>query len=638
MRSRPGRPAAAAVAALLVISAAFSAGAAPSSLSLSASPRSVFLGEPFSLSLSYQGEGTAGSPRFDASAPAAISGPSVQQSRSMSMVNGHVTSRSSVDFRYSIAPDTPGVFTVSNATVTVDGKTLACRDSVSVTVIGPSPSPFLDVSLSASKSRVLIDEPFEVRVDVTVRRLPPPYRDESPFSTRPAPKLLVPHLSSEQPPDAEPQDLSALLQSLLAPRGQPGFTINDIEANGFMPFSQGPTLFAPPRTETTLGGEPAWRYRIATRYTVPREGAVNFRPCIFRGSVITGVRNGREGIVDQLFCASQPLTVEVVQPPAAGRPASYCGSVGTSLSAAASLDAQSCRQGDPVRLTLDLTGRFSRRSFRTPVLSDRPGFRDVFRIYESGDDVRTESLPDGLRLQWTLRPLQAGTLEIPPIDIAYYDTDSGAYVTVRSAPVPLRVDEVPAFDPDQLFGSPDADPSEAPEGDDARLPAAITVSPDALSPTPPPPVAVLVAVLAAPPLLALFALVLRRCLRTRDARRRASRRRRAPLRLRRALRRARTPEAALDAVRAFFRDVHDIPPAAFTPADADAALRADGHPEAELARVRAILQPLYDAAFDGSGNNAAFSKETANELGDILASFSGGSHATSTTSGEDVHV
>ena len=182
---------------------------------------------------------------------------------------------------------------------------------------------------------------------------------------------------------------------------------------------------------------------------------MTFAPATFRGDLATGVRNGNEAVRTSLFCRSEPLVVHVVPPPAEGRPSSFCGTVGTALAVSASLDAQSCRQGDPVRLTLDIAGVFSQRSFRVPQLAARPGFDGVFRVYA---DVKTESgpTPGSLRLTYTLRPLQAGTIELPPIDVAYYNTASNAYAVARTEPVPLRVDEVPAFDPEALFASLEA--------------------------------------------------------------------------------------------------------------------------------------------------------------------------------------
>lgn len=625
----------------LLLATAIAAQGAPS-VSLSVSADAVYLHEPFQFVLRVQDLESNAEPvaRFDTSSAADIAGPSISSEDRTFIQNGKVTRFNARTLTYRVVPQSPGPLTFSNASVTVDGRTYAARGTATVSVIGPEPSPYLTLALSASRDRVLVDEPFEVYLDVTIQKLPSPFENESPVSLQATPALLVPYLE-EPPSDAlRGQDPAALLNSLLAPRGTPGFSINghtvssdpfggafpDPFGGGLSPFPSlhsSTAVFAPPREDALLGGKPAWNYRIAARFTAEREGDVTFPPAAFRGLLITGVRAGNQAETSRLFCESQPLTVHVVPPPAEGRPGTYAGAVGTSLAATASLDAQSCRQGDPVRLTLDVTGSFSRRTFALPPLADRPGFRDVFRVYEGDDDRKVEPIPGGFRHTWTLRPLQAGTLEVPPIEIAYYNTLSNAYATVRTSPIPLRVDEVPSFDPASVFAELEAAESSLSSArSDALLPAAITVGSAALAPAPPPSVPVLAAFLAAPPLFAAAVFLARRRRRTRAARRLAARRRRAPRRAARALRRARTPQAALRAAAAYFHDAFDIPPAAFTPADAELALRAANCPEDRITALRTLLQPLYDATFaDAPSPSAGDTATIAAELAKLLADF-----------------
>ena len=634
---------------ILLVLPAFAVQAAPS-VSLEAAPEAIYLHEPFQLAIRVE-DAESGTPsaRFDTSGPAEIAGPSVSSENRMFSNNGRITRYNAQVLTYRVIPQSAGPFTVSNATVSVGGRTIACPDTATISVIGPEPSEFLALSLSASKTQVLVDEPFDVHLDISVRKLPSPFQNESPISLQATPALLIPYLAEPPFEDLHSQDVTALLNTLLAPRGTPGFTINghtlandpfgDPFGGGF-PFPSmhsSKAVFAPPREEGLLGGHPSWNYRITTRFTADREGEATFAPVVFRGILITGVRNGNAPVTSRLFCESAPLAVQIVPPPAEGRPATYAGSVGTALSATASLDAQSCRQGDPVQLTLDVTGSFSQRTFQLPPLSDRPGFRDVFRVYESGDDLKTESIPNGLRFIWTLRPLQAGTLEVPPIDVAYYNTASNAYLVARSAPVPLRVDEVPSFNPDQLFAGLETDPAATTARAASALPSAITVGESALVTVPTLPRAVhLVLVLVLPPLVPVVTVFLQRRSRTRAARHLAARRRRAPRRVARSLRRARTPQAALDAAARYFHDVYDIPPASFTPADAELALRSAGVSEAQIREVRALLQPLYDKSFDVESATIPPDRDTMNKLAELFVSLPISASTTGTDNNPDL--
>ena len=588
-------------AAALALLFAAPLAAAPSA-QLAAEPDALYLGESATVTVRVRGLADGDTPSATLQCDAAdIAGPGVSRQSQTTIVNGRVSSSSDTSLSFRVTPHAAGEFHVRGATVRAGGRDIPCRGSATIRVVGPTVSPDLSITLTASRDRVLVDEPFEVYLDLVVSKLPAPFQDESPLLFHPA--LFVPHVGESPSPDLIPRDAEALLNSLLARRDEHGVTINDIAlGTGFgfgFPFdSPRRAVFDLPRENADLNGRPAWRYRLALGFTPQAEGDVTFAPVTFRGDLATGVRNGNQAVRTTLFCRSQPLVVHVVPPPAEGRPSSFCGTVGTSLMASASLDAQSCRQGDPVRLTLDLSGAFSQRSFRAPQLASRPGFDGVFRVY---DDVKTEPgpAPGSLRLTYTLRPLQAGTIELPPIDVAYYNTASNAYAVARTEPVPLRVDEVPAFDPEALFAALEADAADAAESDTAAddLPPALLVDVAALVPcasglrAQP---ALLGAAVALPLLALAFALA--RVLRRRAPTWRAETRRlRAPKRAARALGRAHTAASALDAVRSFFRDAHGISAAAFTPADALGVA-----PEAVRTELETILQPLYDRSFQSA--------------------------------------
>ena len=580
-------------AAAIALLSADSLLAAPTA-QLTAEPGALYLGESATVVVRVRGLADGDTPSATLQCdPADIAGPGVSRQSQTTIVNGRVSSSSDTSLSFRVTPLGAGEFHIRGAAVRAGGRDIPCRGSAVVRVIGPTVSPDLSISLSASRDRVLVDEPFEVYLDLVVPKLPAPFQDESPLIFHPA--LFVPHVAESPSPDLVPRDAEALLNSLLARRDEHGVTINDIALGTGFPFdSPRRAVFALPRASGNLNGRPAWRYRLALGFTPQAEGDVTFAPATFRGDLATGVRNGNEAVRTSLFCRSEPLVVHVVPPPAEGRPSSFCGTVGTALAVSASLDAQSCRQGDPVRLTLDIAGVFSQRSFRAPQLAARPGFDGVFRVY---DDVKTESgpTPGSLRLTYTLRPLQAGTIELPPIDVAYYNTASNAYAVARTEPVPLRVDEVPAFDPEALFASLEAEAGDAAESDSADdLPPALVADVAALVPAarglraqP-----ALLGAAVALPLLALALAIARVFRRRAPAWRAEARRRSAPKRAGRALRRARSASGALDAVRVFFRDAHGISAAAFTPADA-----LDVAPEAARADLASILQPLYDLSF-----------------------------------------
>jgi hypothetical protein len=134
---------------------------------------------------------------------------------------------------------------------------------------------------------------------------------------------------------------------------------------------------------------------------------------------------------------SAPIPIEVVPPPAAGRPAGYRGAVGD-LRLTVVADRTDIRADEMVNLTLRLTGQGNLR------IAPVPGWPDLhdFEIYSHGaeDSLDLEgSVPSGTkRIAIALLPRRQGDLEIPPLEYSVFTPGRG-YRTLRSASIPMTV-------------------------------------------------------------------------------------------------------------------------------------------------------------------------------------------------------
>ena len=216
-------------------------------------------------------------------------------------------------------------------------------------------------------------------------------------------------------------------------------------------FDRGPLVFAFPRTFIERDGARFARYELRVPMVATDLGETRLAPVRFEGRVVADPPDGTGAVITDPFVAlSPPLSVRVV-PPAEGRPTSFCGALAASLAAEASLDTQTCRQGDPVELSIKLSGDFVRSTVQAPDPSLAEGFADLFRAW---DDPVREDLPDGsVRFRYKLRALAAGTVDVPSVPVSYFDTAARAYATVRTAPLPLRVEAVAAFDAGGAFAA-----------------------------------------------------------------------------------------------------------------------------------------------------------------------------------------
>lgn len=114
-----------------------------------------------------------------------------------------------------------------------------------------------------------------------------------------------------------------------------------------------------------------------------------------------------------------------VDPPAAGRPATYIGAVGQ-LSASARLATTNARMGDPVVLTLHL------EAVGNVKLMPRPVITLPWATIALGDErVTVDSAAAQVRgskeFDWLLTPRRAGRLVVPAIRYPYFDPSRASY-------------------------------------------------------------------------------------------------------------------------------------------------------------------------------------------------------------------
>ncbi len=164
---------------------------------------------------------------------------------------------------------------------------------------------------------------------------------------------------------------------------------------------------------------------------------------------VVGQRRGRStldnmsifGSRDQLksvVAQTEPLTLSVNPVPEEGKPANFSGLIGEfSISTAATPAEVSV--GDPITLTVAVEGPTYLRHFELPPLQQQAALADHFRIPEEMAPGRAEE--NRKIFTQTIRAQSPEVTEIPPIELAYFDTATGRYEMARSNPIPLKVRE-----------------------------------------------------------------------------------------------------------------------------------------------------------------------------------------------------
>ena len=135
---------------------------------------------------------------------------------------------------------------------------------------------------------------------------------------------------------------------------------------------------------------------------------------------------------------SNPVEIEVLPLPEDGRPRSFTGLVGR-LGVSASIDRPSVETNDAVTFELIVEGEGNLRGLAAPVI-DFPSDFEAFppEVTESID--RSGSRVRGSRTyEYVLIPRSPGEKIIPPVEMSYFDAESGLYATSASQPLRLEV-------------------------------------------------------------------------------------------------------------------------------------------------------------------------------------------------------
>lgn len=184
--------------------------------------------------------------------------------------------------------------------------------------------------------------------------------------------------------------------------------------------------------------------RFTARTRAISSGTFEFQPSVTVQVVVPNQnRRSRDPFFDSFFQRTETRPVDVpvdmasvnVKPlPAAGRPESFNGAVGR-FSFRATAKPTSVQVGDPITLQMVISGDGNFDRVMMPPLP----IDGSFRLF--GEPVRKQT-DNAIVFEQVVSPRSADVHEIPTVPFSFFDTESGQYRTVQSAPVPITVTAV----------------------------------------------------------------------------------------------------------------------------------------------------------------------------------------------------
>ena len=378
-------------------------------------------------------------------------------STSITIINGRRTEvvRRGQQYNYRLRPLKTGTLTIPAPTARIGNDVLRGR-TVTLRVMRPQDQDTVIAEVSLDRKDVYPMQPFRVTLNLAVKDLPGRFAKRNPLGVQQSPPALqVPWLDDDQLPKGltPEKDWRSILEPALDARGE-GFQINNIgQSSAFSLFGNRATAFQPNPIRTRRkdkNGQTTgyWEYRF-TRTIIPRKvGTYQFGPATVKGMFATRAENDRL-IGEKVYAVARPVALTVKSVPAAGRPDSFIGAVGQ-FEFQSELIPMQANVGDPMTLTLTLTGQGTLDDAAPPDLSGIPEIAAGFKTYEA----TTETDGNSRRFTYSLRPLRAGQIQFPEVPVSYFDVEREQYVTLRSTAIPIEIGESERLSNDQIVANP----------------------------------------------------------------------------------------------------------------------------------------------------------------------------------------
>ncbi len=355
-----------------------------------------------------------------------LSGPSQSTSSSTQIINGQVTTSTSVSYTYVLDAPTEGSYTIGAAKATIDGKDVS-SNTHSITVSGTAntgtqPQAGRQAPQTPSPQGQITSNDVFVRAHVSNTS---PYQSEQVIVTyKLYTRLPISQYSIEKLPSYQ-----AFWSENLTLASQPQTNTEVIDGVQYSTVELRRVALFPQRAGQ-LKLEPLEVNCLVRVRTQQRSGSIF--DDFFGGSPFGGVQNV------QHMVKSNALTLQVKPLPTQNKPATFKGLVGQ-FEITASLNQRELKVNEAANYALTIKGKGNMRMVEAPDIL----FPQNLEVFDPNtkDNIRNDlSGVSGSRsFDYLLIPRTAGEFDIPGIQFTYFNPVSEKYVTLTSESFSLNV-------------------------------------------------------------------------------------------------------------------------------------------------------------------------------------------------------
>ena len=350
-----------------------------------------------------------------------LMGPSRSQQSNTQIVNGNVTSTSSITFTYILMANNAGEYTIPGASIVADGDQMV-SNSVRIKVLpqdqGDSNSSSsssthsssgtgvsnqdLFITASASKTNVYEQEAFVLTYKI--------YTRESNLQ-----------LNNEKLPDFKgfhSQEIEMTTNARWTPEHYQGRNYYTTVYRQFVLFPQqsGKLYIDPAQFQMTVG-----------------------KP-VQSDDPFDAFFNGGSNVIEIKKSISTPKIAINVNPLPAGKPADFSGGVGE-FNISSSINNKELKTNDAITIKLVISGTGNLKLISNPEIK----FPDDFEVYDPKVDNQVRLTREGLTgnkvIEYLAIPRHAGTYKIPGVSFSYFDIRSKSYKTLKTEEYVINVEK-----------------------------------------------------------------------------------------------------------------------------------------------------------------------------------------------------
>ena len=350
-----------------------------------------------------------------------LMGPSRSQQSNTQIVNGNVTSTSSITFTYILMANNAGEYTIPGASIVADGDQMV-SNSVRIKVLpqdqGDSNSSSsssthsssgtgvsnqdLFITASASKTNVYEQEAFVLTYKI--------YTRESNLQ-----------LNNAKLPDFKgfhSQEIEMTTNARWTPEHYQGRNYYTTVYRQFVLFPQqsGKLYIDPAQFQMTVG-----------------------KP-VQSDDPFDAFFNGGSNVIEIKKSISTPKIAINVNPLPAGKPADFSGGVGE-FNISSSINNKELKTNDAITIKFVISGTGNLKLISNPEIK----FSDDFEVYDPKVDNQVRLTREGLTgnkvIEYLAIPRHAGTYKIPGVSFSYFDIRSKSYKTLKTEEYVINVEK-----------------------------------------------------------------------------------------------------------------------------------------------------------------------------------------------------